>query len=140
MDWPDRVKGYVFLPVGLALLVAAVAEIGDTRDYLRRTRLAPGLVVAENVGPHHVQVRFRTADGQLTTYNQNGLVTLHTGERVTVRYDPASPRADPCVDQWWTLWDAVMFLGVMGTTFTAAGAALLRSKGGGDLPGPAARG
>ena len=128
MTVPDRVKGAVFLPVGLMLLVAGGFSLVSTRDYMRRTQTAPGQVIAEPYGSHHVTIRFRTRQGQPITYGQNGAITLHTGERVMVRYDPREPTLDPCVDQWQAIWDTTMFLGLMGSVFTAVGAGLLLAK------------
>lgn len=128
MEVPDRVKGAVFLPVGIGLLIAAGFSLSVTRDFLRRSETAPGLVVSEPYGPHHVTIRFRTRAGRQITYAQNGAVTLHTGERVAVRYDPRAPTLDPCVDQWAALWDATGFLGVRGSVFAAVGAGLLLGR------------
>ena len=131
MTVSDRFKGFVFLLAGICLLVGTAVSIGATRNFLARTETAPGLVIGEPIGPHHVDVRFRTRQGQVLTYGQNGLVTLHTGERVTVRYDPRDPAMDPCVDQWQALWDWPLSLGLLGSVFTLVGGGLVwanRSK------------
>jgi hypothetical protein len=128
MTVPDRIKGAVFLPVGLLLLVAAVFLAISTHDYLQRTARAPGLVIAEPYGPHHVDIRFRTHEGRELTYSQNGEVTLHTGQRVTVIYDPRDPAMDPCVDELPAIWGTTAFLVLMGSVFSLIGGGLLAGK------------
>ena len=125
----DRLKGAVFLAVGIALLVAAGFVAVSTRDFLQRSRLAAGLVIAEPYGPHHVKVRFRTARGEVVTYHQNGEVTLHTGEAVQVRYDPAAPRRDSCVDRFGAIWGTTGFLGLMGGVFALSSVAAAAAAG-----------
>ena len=124
----DRVKGAVFLSAGTILLIAAGFALSATRDFLRHSETAPGLVVAEPHGPHHVTIVFRTRQGQPVTYGQNGAVTLHRGERVTVRYDPRTPTRDPCVDRWPAIYGVTGFLGLMGSVFAAVGAGLLFAR------------
>ena len=96
MTMLDRLKGAVFLPVGIVLLIAAGFAVKSTQEFVQRSQLAAGLIITEPYGPHHVEVRFRTMKGKVVTYHQNGAVTLHTGEAVMVRYDPGSPTRSLC--------------------------------------------
>jgi hypothetical protein len=117
----DRLRGVVFLVAGIGLLLAAAVAALVTSDFLSNSLLAPGVVTDERYGSHHVEVRFRTEAGETITYGQNGLVTLHKGERVMVRYDPSDPRLNPSVDQWPALWGVAIFLAILGSAFAITG-------------------
>ena len=125
-DWvSDRVKGAVFLPVGLCIVAASLMMARDRAHLTEVSETAPGIVVEESAGPHHVAVRFTPRHGPPVIYQQNGAVTAHTGDRMVVRYDPADPAGSATFDRFGALWGGVLGVGGLGSAFTMAGAFML---------------
>ena len=117
----------VFLPVGVALLTAAVLVAIAEQRFIQHSETAPGVVVALNAGPSHPEIRFVSREGQTFVYPQGGLIGGYApGQKVIVRYAADKPRGAACLDVWGALWFWVITLTFLGAGFTVGGAASLR--------------
>jgi hypothetical protein len=80
-----------------------------------------------NAAGSHPEIVFTAFSGQQVHYPQGGLVWgWRVGDTVPVRYDPANPERDPCVEKVTAIWTAPFgFLFAALVTFGALAAARL---------------
>jgi hypothetical protein len=115
--------------VGVGFLIAAVCAGISTRDFIRTSARADGVVTRLNHGGSHPEIEFVTAAGQKISYAQGGLIAgYYSGQKVRVLYRTNSPQLSPCVDTWGALWTWSIFSSVFGVVFTVSGLAKLLGR------------
>lgn len=123
-------KAVTFLVVGGGLLIAAVATILNTLDFLDTSLVAPGQVIELNHGGSHPEVAFTTQRGERVSYPQNGLIFgLKPGDEVQVRYLPDSPRTSARADLFGSIWGWSIVTGSIGLIALAVGLDCLAKTG-----------
>ena len=105
--------GVVALCVTALLLLGTAYTAFQEYRFTQTAARADGIVIGQNAGRHHVQVKFKTAAGQDIEYPQNGLISHGIGDRVTVLYDPKEPRASAVTGDIGALWGGTMSLSVV---------------------------
>ncbi len=119
-----RAAGWLFVLVGLALMVAAGLNLRAENAFLNRAERADGLVTRLNAGPVHPQVRFTTGSGATVEYAQGGWITpVAVGERVAVLYDPADPRGSARFDSVGARHGTSLAMAMLGLLFIFVGGA-----------------
>lgn len=124
---------FVILPIGLAMLAAAVYFGWDTRAWLARSVEAQGSVIEmvrvrdSDTGSLSFAplVRFITADGNTIEFQstvQSNPPGYRAGQNVTVLYDPAKPNS-AALSGLFSIWGVPVILGIIGVVFTAFGLA-----------------
>lgn len=124
-----RLKGAIFFPIGLVLIAAAGFAGTGARQFIARTERSPGIVIREEYGATHVDIRFTTRAGRTLVFFQNGEIWQHAGDRVMVRYDPRDPSGSCSLDTFGALFGTTLALGSMGAVLAAAGGAMLFRRG-----------
>jgi hypothetical protein len=86
-------------------------------NFIQTAACAPGEVIRQTNGKHHVDVRFTAANGEVITYPQNGMVSYEVGDKVTVYYDASDPGRHPSTDGIGALWGNTIFVSMMAFGF-----------------------
>ena len=125
----DRLKGGVFAVFGLGVMFGAGVGAVSTRHFVQSAAHAPGVVTRLNAGGSHPEIRFTAAGGQIVSYPQGGMISgYHTGQRVSILYDPRDPSDSPCPSAFGALWlDWIMLFG-LGAVFAGVGTLLMFGK------------
>jgi hypothetical protein len=108
---PLSVAGLFFL------LLSAAGAIGTYR-WIGRAAHTQGVVVHEGIFP---EISFQAPSGRVR-FLQRGLLGRHTGEHVTVLYDPDSPSETRCVDEPVAVWLSPFLFGALGAVLLVLGA------------------
>lgn len=117
----------VFLPVGVALLTAAVLVAMSEQRFIQHSETAPGVVVSLNAGSSHPEIRFVSREGQAFVFPEGGLIGGYApGQKVIVRYAADDPQGTACLNVWGALWAWVILLTLLGAGSFTAGAGSLR--------------
>jgi hypothetical protein len=114
---PETVKSVFGCCVGTVLLASTLSSGLDVWQFKQTASSAVGVVVHENAGCAHVDVRFVTANGETIEYPQNGSICLHPGQKVRVLYDPSMPLPTASADSAGALWFSTFVTGAMGVRF-----------------------
>jgi hypothetical protein len=126
----DLAKGWLFVVVGVVLVAGAIASGFSTREFVRNSSVAPGVVVSLNAGGSHPEIEFTPVSGDKVSYPQGGMIFgYQKGDRVRVLYNPKDPSADPCVDDFGALWFWSILPGLIGLAFAVAGTAQIKGAG-----------
>lgn len=110
-------KAILFACLGTIFLVAGALFGLHTWRFTQTASHAAGTVICENYGCHHVEVRFKTAAGEMIEYPQNGDICLHTAQNINVLYDPSMPLPTATVDSIGALWGNTFWASLMGVVF-----------------------
>ena len=90
--------------------------------FIQTAARAPGIVTKLNAGGSHPEVSFTAASGEVVDYPQGGMISgYHTGQHVTVLYNPRDPSDSPCLDTIPALWFDQGMLLLMGLAFLIIG-------------------
>jgi hypothetical protein len=115
-------KAIFFLVVGILMIVGAVIWANGVRQFVRDAARAPGIVSALRAGGSHPTVTFTTANKEILSYPQNGLIFgYRVGDRVTVLYRPENPRLTASVEAIGALWFFPIMIFAMGIVFAIGG-------------------
>jgi hypothetical protein len=130
-----RTLTWVFLVVGVGMLVGALALWNSTRGFVARAQSAPGQVielleVRDKDGGSSTwkpRVTFTAAAGQQITFDSSfsaNPAPYRVGEAVEVLYESTDP-AGARIRGFGSLWMGPMILGGLGLVFATIGAAIL---------------
>jgi hypothetical protein len=120
---------YLFLLIGIGLLVGAGYVYSNTSKFVTGARKAQGTVVALRSGAP--EVKFRAHDGrevQFTSSVSSKPPSYSVGDAVEVLYRQEQPE-DAEINALMTLWLGVMVLGGLGSVFSLVGAGLVFAWG-----------
>ena len=124
----DRLKGTVFLALGMGLIVAAIATGLSTRHFVAHASRGEGVVTRLNAGGSHPEIEFTAASGETISFPQGGgIFGYRPGQKVQVLYAPEAPSQTACVDAFGALWFTPLILSFLGTGFTIGGASMVAS-------------
>jgi hypothetical protein len=96
--------GLVCVCAVVILLIATIYVARHEYDFIKTSARAKGIVIAQNAGKHHVQIRFTTNDGKSIDYAQNGLISYEVGDHVAILYAPDDPGTHVSTDAIGSLW------------------------------------
>ena len=112
-----RLTTWVFVVVGVILLVVAIRNAVGTYGFVRTATRVEGKVVGLNAGGSHPQIRFMAGQQESISYPQGGLIFgFHVGDTVQVLFSPENPAGTATINTFGALWFA---------TFIPAGIAAL---------------
>jgi len=120
---------WVFTLVGLGMLVGAALLYLNTRSFLARASVAPGVVIdlvasrSSDSITYRPVVRFSTAVGERVEFasgTSSNPPSYAKGEAVEVLYSPNQPR-DAKINGVFSLWGGSLILGGMGGVFLLIG-------------------
>ena len=125
------VAGGVFCLIGAGLLVVAAQHFIRQRGFIRRSAVAPGIVVAlreerdgmETQTFRYPRIRFQTASGRefiVESGMATGGVAWQVGEQVSVRYSPDHPEMAEC-DSLVALWGPTVLFVILAVVFGGVG-------------------
>jgi hypothetical protein len=103
-------SGLVLLFITFILFVAMTLIASNKYEFMQRASRAQGVVIRQNAGKHHVEIKFTTASGEAVQYSQNGDISYEAGEQVTVLYDPKEPMLTASTDATGALWGNIFDL------------------------------
>lgn len=107
-------SGLLLLGVTVVLFAFAGITANNTREFIHTTARANGVVISQNAGKHHVEIRFTTAKGEVVQYTQNGEISYEVGDKVTVLYYPDDPKFHASTDAFGALWGSSLVLAGIG--------------------------
>ena len=123
-----RRAGWVFVCVGLFMIVGSLIWVINTLLFLPGTVSTNGTVIAclpGYQGTCQAIVRYKTRTGQQITFNASK--GSHVGDTVTVVYSPGAPRDARTVD--WSFWFVLFtFILGVGPSFIGVGVHEIRSN------------
>lgn len=123
---PFAVIGALFALVGMLFLGVSLVILSLQHDFARAAIRTSGTVEAlipRGNATYAAQIRFTDRAGQTQTFTESGSSNpprAAVGDRVTVLYDPASPR-QAVVDDLWGRMGVVLIIGPLGLIFTLLG-------------------
>jgi uncharacterized protein DUF3592 len=135
----SRLGRFVFIPLGLMLLLGTAWTIWSTETWVARAIEVKGSVIEmvrsrdrENTTYLFAPVvRFQTLEGNTVEF-ESGLRSnppaYRKGQTVTVLYDPDEPRS-AAIRGFLSLWLMSIILGFIGTIFTAVGTVMVVISG-----------
>ncbi|MGI3744637.1 MAG: DUF3592 domain-containing protein [Janthinobacterium lividum] len=104
--------------VGLSLLVIAGYMAYWRYEFLPQAQRAPGVVTKLNAGGSHPEIEFTSADNQVISYPQGGMISgYEVGQPVQVLYLAEDPEMTAVVNDRGALWGTSALLGLMGLAF-----------------------
>lgn len=122
-DFMEKVKGVVFLFVGLLLLAGAATATVSIARFVRGSVVADGRVARLNAGGSHPEIAFVTRTGVPVSYPQGGLIWGYAvGDKVRVRYDEANPAGSASIDRFGALYAMPLLLAFIGGGLAVLGA------------------
>ncbi len=111
----NLVRKWLFIVLGIGLLVSAIPVALSTRAFVRKAERAPGVVVSLNAGGSHPEIEFLAKSGQKIRYPQGGLIFGYKpGDKVLVLYDESDPAKTARVNAIGSIWAATLFLFILG--------------------------
>jgi heme/copper-type cytochrome/quinol oxidase subunit 2 len=130
----SRIVKYAFSIVGLILLLVSLLLFVSTSQFVRKSAIATGTVVAleertdsdDRTSYHPVYypvVEFKIAENDTFRFESSfgsNPPSYRIGEKVEVLYDPASP-GNAKIKSFLSLWVGVVILGILGFIFFAIG-------------------
>ena len=153
----SRLGKFALMPIGVVLLLGAAWTVSSTKTWIAHAIEVPGSVIemvrvrdSDNIGYMFAPVvRFKTVQGNTVEFEssfRSNPPAYHTGQAVTVLYDPAEPRS-AAIRGFLSLWLMPMILGLIGSVFLIVGTAMVVLSGwagkffeqGASWFGPAAR-
>lgn len=135
----SRLGKFIFIPIGLCLLLGTAWTVWSTKTWLAHAVEVQGKVIemvrmrdSDNTGYLFAPVvRFQTLTGDTIEF-ESGLRTnppaYRTGQTVSVLYDPDEPRS-AAIRGVFSLWFMSIILGFIGSIFTIVGTAMVLMSG-----------
>ena len=131
----SRLGRFVFIPLGLMLLLGAAWTVWSTTTWVARAVEVKGSVIEmvrsrdrENTTYLFAPVvRFQTLEGNTVEFEsamRSNPPAYRKGQTVTVLYDPDEPRS-AAIRGFFSLWLMSIILGFIGTIFTIVGTAMV---------------
>lgn len=135
----SRLGKFVFIPIGLLLLLGATWAVSSTKTWLAHAVEAEGKVIelvrrrdSENTGYLFAPVvRFQTMEGRTVEFEsslRSNPPAYRTGQTVSVFYDPDEPRS-ATIKGFFSLWLMPVILGFIATVFLIVGTAMVVMSG-----------
>jgi hypothetical protein len=104
--------------VGLSLLVIAGYMAYWRYEFLPQAQRAPGVVTKLNAGGSHPEIEFTSADNQVISYPQGGVIFgYEVGQPVQVLYLAEDPKMTAVIEDRGALWGIPVSLSFMGLAF-----------------------
>jgi hypothetical protein len=129
-------KPWMYLLIGFGLFGGGIYSYLSTGDFIAEAATASGVVIglereqdADGGATYYPRVQFQ-ANGRSYQFKGqvgSGYGTFRVGEQVDVLYDPADPQSAR-INSFVQLWFFPLFLGVVGSVFTALGASTAFGK------------
>ncbi len=134
-----RLGKFALMPIGALLLLGAAWSVSSTKTWIAHTIEVPGSVIemlrvrdSDKSGYMFAPVvRFKTAQGNTVEFEfgfRSNPPAYHTGQAVSVLYDPAEPRS-AAIRGFLSLWLMPLILGLIGSTFLVVGTAMVFLSG-----------
>lgn len=112
------IRSLIFGLIGIALLATAVYMIFARYEFLSQAQQAPGVVKVLNAGGSHPEIEFISADKQVISYPQGGMIFGYkVGQPVPVLYRRDNPHSTAVIQDSGALWGSPVLLGFMGLVF-----------------------
>jgi hypothetical protein len=112
----------LLIVLGIFLIFNGVSNYLQTTKILRDDVVAPGMVTRLNAGGSHPQIQFRTKNGKIISYPQNGFIfNFHQGDIVKVIYNPRQPSNHPTLKSFSLLWGATISYFLFGALLVGYG-------------------
>lgn len=126
---------FIFLGLGVAMLVGAGAAWVNTRSFIGRAVTVTGTVVElrevrdkdDDSSTYKPIVRFVAGNGSDITFESSFSSrppAYDVGESVEVLYDPRDP-GEARINGFGSLWFGSLILGILGTAFSAIGGGIM---------------
>src|SRR5262245_48073517 len=125
-------KPWMYLLIGFGLFGGGIYSYLSTGDFIAEAASAPGVVIglereqdADGGATYYPRVQFE-ANGRSYQFRGqvgSGYGTFRVGEQVEVLYDTADPQSAR-INSFFQLWFFPLFLGMVGSVFTALGASM----------------
>lgn len=102
-----RLTTWVFIGVGVVLLVVAIRNGAGTYGFIRAATRVEGKVLGLNPGGSHPRISFTPKPGETISFPQGGLIFgLRPGDTVQVLFRPEHPARTATVGTIGALWFA----------------------------------
>jgi hypothetical protein len=102
-----RLTTWVFVVVGVILLVVAIRSAVGNYSFIRTATRVEGKVVGLNAGGSHPQIRFMAGQQESISYPQGGLIFgFHVGDTVQVLFSSGNPAGTATINTFGALWFA----------------------------------
>lgn len=128
-----QLVAYVFVPVGILILVAAGIWTIKQYDFVTNSDMVKGSVVeivekkSDDGYSYSPRVEFMTNEDEAVSFISqvySSIPAYREGEVVWVRYYRSDPQVAE-IDSLFSIWGGVFFAWILGLIFTAAGISIL---------------
>jgi hypothetical protein len=133
MDKTITRVAYLFLIIGIAMLVGAGYWMTRTQAFVDRSETVPGEVIdlersrSSDSTAYYPVIKYKTKSGQERTFRSNtgsSPPSYDVGEKVEVMYDVAEP-SDARIRSFFSIWGGPAIVGLLGTLFGVIGGGIL---------------
>ncbi|HEY1412418.1 MAG TPA: DUF3592 domain-containing protein [Rhodopila sp.] len=122
-----RLTTWVFVVVGVILLVVAIRNAVGTYGFIRTATWVEGKVVGLNAGRSHPQISFTPKQGETISFPQGGLIFgLRPGETVRVLFRPENPAGTATIGAIGALWYATFIPAIIAALLLVAARTVAR--------------
>lgn len=112
------IRSLIFGLAGMVLLAIAGSMAYWRYEFLPQAQHAPGVVTKLNAGGSHPEIEFTSADNQVISYPQGGMISgYEVGQPVQVLYLAEDPEMTAVIEDRGALWGTPVMLGIMGLAF-----------------------
>ncbi|MCF7534112.1 DUF3592 domain-containing protein [Pseudomonas petrae] len=109
------IRSLIFGLAGVVMLAIAGSMAYWRYEFLSQAQRAPGVVSKLNAGGSHPEIEFTSADNQVISYAQGGMISgYEVGQPVQVLYLAEDPKMTAVIEDQGALWGDSALIGLIG--------------------------